>query len=71
MYIYCNILLSASFNEKCFRRVVELIKKGTFCVQMLFSKNGAIYGLIWGKMLEPQSSKAHVLCVLYNTHTQQ
>jgi hypothetical protein len=38
----------------------------TFYVEMLFSKNGDVYEIIWGEMLEPRSSPAHALYVLNN-----
>jgi hypothetical protein len=47
MYIYDNISLSSSKNEKCFRRNSRRKWKHVLFVQQSFSKNPAVSEIIW------------------------
>jgi hypothetical protein len=43
MYIYDNILLNSSYNEKCFRHKLQRISKHTCYLQFHFSEIDAVY----------------------------
>jgi hypothetical protein len=46
MYIYDNISLNSSQNEKCFRRKLYIKTKHN---SLFFSENRAVYGIMWKK----------------------
>jgi hypothetical protein len=46
MYVYGNISLNSSWNEKCFRQSLYRKSKHTFCVQELLSENCAVRNIV-------------------------
>jgi hypothetical protein len=54
VYIYDNISLNSSWNEKYFK-VVDEIKRIIYSIT--FSENGAVYDTKWKNMVEPDGSQ--------------
>ena len=55
MYIYDNILLISSKNEKCFRQKLQRKSKHTFYVQNLFPKIGPNNEITWKNTVQLDS----------------
>jgi hypothetical protein len=54
MYIYINISLNSSYNEKYFRKkIVEKIKTHILYAIIFSSEKDVIYEIMWGNMVQP------------------
>jgi hypothetical protein len=51
MYIYDNISLNSSENEKCLSIVVEQIKAHIFC-SITFPEKRTVYEIMWENVLQ-------------------
>jgi hypothetical protein len=52
MYIYENISLSSSYNEKCIRQNLHLNSKHTCHVAKVFFENRAVYEIMWQNIVQ-------------------
>jgi hypothetical protein len=54
MYVFNNISLNYSYNEKCFRKSCRENQNTQFALD-IFVENSAVYEIMWGKnILEPE-----------------
>jgi hypothetical protein len=65
MYIYGNISLNSSQNEKCVTRKLERKSKHIFYVQYFFL-NRTFYETAWNNMVQPDDNTAHAHSMLDN-----
>jgi hypothetical protein len=71
-YIYDNLSLNISKNTDFLDKFVEKIKTHMLCSTVFFSKNRAVYEIIWTNMVQPDRpqmtvrSRKDVICMLDN-----
>jgi len=53
MYIYDNISLNSSWNDKCFRHNLYMKSKHTFYIPQHFPENRAFCEVMWKTVAEP------------------
>jgi len=53
MYIYDNVALQSSWNEKYFRKKLSTKSKHILCSTNISPKNGAVCDLMWKDMVQP------------------
>ena len=68
MYIYDNISLNSSYNEKCFRQKLYRKSKPTLYIQLHFSENRTVHEIMWKNIVEPgraiDDNTVHARCML-------
>jgi hypothetical protein len=78
MYIYGNISLSSSLNEKCLRKSCSGNQNTQFVFSSFFAENRAVYEIMWKNMVErgrPQMAIWRMRIALWipkatNTHSE-
>ena len=56
-YMYDNVLLNSSYNEKCFREKLQRKSEYTFYVLSIFSDSRAVYEIMLKNIAQPEMSQ--------------